>query len=101
MAAIVVGPGFDLVAFRRYLVERLPDYARPLLLRIRDEIETTPTFKPKARRLAQQGYDPAVVGDPIYVDDPVRRAFVRLDQDGYLRIQAGPVRSDRAESPAR
>jgi fatty-acyl-CoA synthase len=98
MAAIVVGPGFDLVAFRRCLVERLPDYARPLFLRIRDEIETTSTFKPKAKRLAQEGYDPVVVGDPVYVDDPGRRAFVRLDRDGFLRIQAGPVRPDRAAS---
>jgi fatty-acyl-CoA synthase len=98
MAAIVVGPGFDLVAFRRCLVERLPDYARPLFVRIRDEIETTATFKPKARDLSREGYDPTVGGDSVYVDDPVRRAFVRLDEDGYRRIHTGPAHPERAES---
>ena len=40
MAAVVVSQDFDLAAFRQHLAERLPEYARPLFLRIRGEIET-------------------------------------------------------------
>ncbi|MBO0722402.1 MAG: long-chain-acyl-CoA synthetase, partial [Blastocatellia bacterium] len=45
MAALVVDPDFDLATFRRCLAERLPRYARPLFIRICQQIETTTTFK--------------------------------------------------------
>ena len=47
MAAIVAAPDLDLAAFREHLVKRLPDYARPVFLRIRTDIEVTATFKQK------------------------------------------------------
>src|SRR3981189_760089 len=39
MATIVTDDGLDLTAFRAHLVERLPDYARPVFVRVRDELE--------------------------------------------------------------
>ena len=42
MAAIVCIPGLDLAALRAHLAVRLPDYARPVFLRIRDEIDVPP-----------------------------------------------------------
>ena len=65
MAAIVVSQDFDLIAFGQHLVERLPEYARPLFLRILDQIETTATFKPKKQDLSREGYDPTVTADAV------------------------------------
>ena len=92
MAAIVVSEDFDLVAFRQHLAERLPEYARPLFLRIRGEIEMTATFKPKKQDLSREGYDPNITADVIYFDDRVRQAFVKLDAVLYERLQTGNVR---------
>lgn len=92
MAAITVAEDFDLAVFRRHLVERLPDYARPLFLRICGAIETTATFKPKKQQLAREAYDPDLTADPIYFDDRARGAFVILDAALYDRIQHGELR---------
>jgi fatty-acyl-CoA synthase len=92
MAAMVVSQDFDLCAFRQHLAERLPEYARPLFLRIRSQIETTDTFKPKKQDLSREGYDPTVTEDAIYFDDRDLQAFVKLDRALYERIQKGDVR---------
>ena len=92
MAAIVIGRDFDLAAFRRHLAAHLPEYARPLFLRIRGEIEMTATFRPKKVNLVREGYDPANVSDDLYFDDRVRGAFVKLDAALYERIRSRDVR---------
>ena len=92
MAAVVVSEDFGLVAFRQYLAERLPEYARPLFLRIRGEIEMTATFKPKKQDLSREGYDPTITADAIYFDDRISQAFVKLDTAVYERLQTGNVR---------
>jgi fatty-acyl-CoA synthase len=92
MAAIVVSHDFDLIAFRQHLAERLPEYARPLFLRILSELETTATFKPKKQGLSREGYDPTATVHTIYFDDRARQAFVKLDAALYKRIRTGDVR---------
>src|SRR5215831_3880174 len=92
MAAIVANQDFDLVKLRERLVVHLPEYARPLFLRICEALEITGTFKLKKQRLAGEGYDPALITDPIYFDDRVRDAFVRLDTALYQRIRSGNAR---------
>jgi fatty-acyl-CoA synthase len=92
MAAIVGDGAVDLAALRAHLAAHLPEYARPLFLRVRNEIEVTATFKHKKHDLMREGYDPAGTTDPIYFDDRARRAFVPLDQALFDRIQAGQLR---------
>jgi fatty-acyl-CoA synthase len=92
MAAVVVSEDFGLVAFWQHLAERLPEYTRPLFLRIRGEIEMTATFKPKKQDLSREGYDPAVTADVIYFNDRVHQSFVKLDAVLYERLQTGNVR---------
>jgi fatty-acyl-CoA synthase len=87
MAMLVTDGDLDFTAFWRHLIARLPDYAVPLFLRIRSEIEATTTFKYAKTGLLHQGYDPVATGDVIYFNDKERRAFVRLDQELYDRIQ--------------
>jgi fatty-acyl-CoA synthase len=92
MAALVCDGGCDLAALRARLVERLPDYARPVFLRIRGEIDVTATFKQKKIDLVRDGFDPSKTDDPIYFNDAQANAFVRLDKGLYDSIQAGQVR---------
>ena len=92
MAAIVTQPPFDLAAFRAHLADRLPDYAQPVFLRLRSNMEITTTFKTKKIDLVKQGFDPATIDDPIYFNDPAVKAFVQLDAPLYERIRKGQVR---------
>jgi fatty-acyl-CoA synthase len=92
MAAIVGTGAVDLVALRAHIVAELPDYAHPLFLRVRKEIETTATFKHKKNDLMREGYDPAGAADPIYFNDRRQGAFVPLDRSLYERIHAGQLR---------
>jgi fatty-acyl-CoA synthase len=92
MAALVVKPDFDLKAFHDHLAKRLPDYARPVFMRIRHAIEVTTTFKQKKLDLVKQGFDPAAISDPIYFNDHAGNAFVHLDAALYQQICSGQVR---------
>jgi fatty-acyl-CoA synthase len=92
MAAIVTEGNFDLAALRAHLVAHLPEYARPLFLRIKTEIDVTGTFKQKKVDLVKQGFDPTTTGDPIYFNDAASQAFMRLDEPLYARIQDRQVR---------
>jgi len=92
MAAILAADGFDLVALRRHLVERLPDYARPLFLRICESIAVTGTFKPRKQSLVADGFDPAATIDRLYFDDRATGAFVPLDAALYRRIERHELR---------
>jgi fatty-acyl-CoA synthase len=92
MATLVTDHEFDLPAFRAHLTRRLPHYARPLFLRIRNEIEVTGTFKYTKTDLVRQGYDPSATADVLYFNHPEQQAFVRLDKALYDRIQVGAIR---------
>ena len=92
MAALVADRPLDLAAFRRHLIDRLPSYARPLFLRLQDDIEVTGTFKYSKADLVRQGYDPATITDTIYFDNPESQEFHRLDEALYDRIQGGQIR---------
>jgi fatty-acyl-CoA synthase len=92
MAAIVCAPGLDLAALHAYVAARLPDYARPLFLRVCETIEVTATFKQKKIGLAREGFDPAEIADEMFFDDPRVKAYVRLDRELYREIVSGAVK---------
>jgi fatty-acyl-CoA synthase len=92
MAAVITSHDFDMAAFRQHVAVRLPEYAHPLFLRIREEIEMTSTFKPKKLDLAREGYDPAVTADAIYFNDRASQSFVKVDAVLYERLQTGNLR---------
>ena len=92
MAAVVVGQDFDLAACWRIIAAKLPDYARPLFLRICGEIESTTTFRPMKYALGREGYDPTLVSDPVYWNDRERQAFVPLDAALHERLRSGSFR---------
>jgi fatty-acyl-CoA synthase len=92
MAALVVSHEFDLGALHRAVAERLPSYARPVFVRLLPTLETTGTFKPRKQELARAGIDPAVIGDPLYFDDPKNGGYRRLDREAHAAIAAGRIR---------
>jgi fatty-acyl-CoA synthase len=92
MAAISIDESFDLREFRARLSRSLADYARPLFLRIRDEIAVTGTFKPDRRELVREGYNPAEITDLMYFDDRFNGTYIVLDSILYRKIISGGVR---------
>jgi fatty-acyl-CoA synthase len=92
MAALVVDGDIDLKTFRKHLMDRLPEYARPLFLRIREEMDVTGTFKQRKLDLVREGFDPSASRDAIFFDDAQAGSFVRLEKSLYDRIVAGAVR---------
>jgi fatty-acyl-CoA synthase len=92
MAAIVCRDSCDLKALHDYLAKNLPDYARPLFLRIQTAIDVTGTFKQKKVDLVEEGFDPTRIKDPIYFNDPRAHAFVALDPTLHKRIESGEMR---------
>ena len=92
MAAIVAKDNLNLTALHDYIAQQLPEYARPVFLRIRKDNDVTSTFKPKKINLVKDGFDPGRTADPVYFNDPQRKAFVRLDPALYERINSGELR---------
>ena len=65
--ATIVSPDIpDLRRLREHLVNQLPDYARPVFLRVTHNIEATATFKQSKSTLKSKGYDPSSTRDPIF-----------------------------------
>jgi len=91
MALIVPGTELDLAAFRSHLCDRLPEYAHPLFLRLRQQLATTATFKYTKHNLVREGFHPAAA-DAVYFNDRQAGAFVPLDADLYQRLQTGRLR---------
>ncbi|MDB6090475.1 MAG: long-chain-acyl-CoA synthetase [Gammaproteobacteria bacterium] len=92
MAALVINTKFDLGTFRQHLATRLPDYARPLFLRLVPSIDITGTFKLRKQDLALQGYDPDQIADDLYLDDKRCQGYVRLDTALAAHLRTGKLR---------
>ncbi|MDR3462920.1 MAG: long-chain-acyl-CoA synthetase [Beijerinckiaceae bacterium] len=92
MAAVVADPSIDLTALHAHLQQNLPAFARPLFLRLRGQMAVTGTFKHQKQALIGEGYDPATVADPLYLNDTERCAFVALDAALHSKIATGSPR---------
>jgi fatty-acyl-CoA synthase len=92
MAALTAAEGLDLAALHAHLEERLPAYARPLFLRIVDELSTTETFKLRKQDLIEEGYDPDRASGRLFVEDAAAGGYVALDQAMFGKIAGSAVR---------
>ncbi|NXI74537.1 S27A3 protein, partial [Anseranas semipalmata] len=120
MAALVLRPGcrLDGPGLYRHMEELLPPYARPRFLRLQvtgyrgggrgahgdgggpstslsprqERLEVTETFKQRKVRLAQEGFDPARVPDPLFLLDEATKAYVPLGPALWEDVIAGRVR---------
>jgi fatty-acyl-CoA synthase len=92
MIAIVAAERPDMKALRAHVVQSLPDYARPLFVRLKRELDITGTFKQRKVDLAKEGFDPSATKDELYFHHPVEGAYVPLDAALYAKIQSGSFR---------
>jgi fatty-acyl-CoA synthase len=91
MVSLVVGPDFDLKVFGAGVDERLAAYARPVFVRVQPQIETTGTFKYRKVDLVAEGFDPAIIRQPLYIRDP-DKGYVKLTRPLFAKVQAGDLR---------
>ena len=89
MAALALDGEMDFQAFFAHAEASLPAYARPSFLRIQREIDATSTFKQRKTDLVREGFDPSLIGDPLYVLDMERRSYIPLDAELYRNIIEG------------
>jgi fatty-acyl-CoA synthase len=92
MAAICAGADLNLADLHARLGAALPDYARPVFLRLCDEIDATGTFKPIKARLVREGCDPRLVSDPLFFNDRRSGRFAPLDPATYEQLEQAAIR---------
>ena len=75
---------FDWDGFSDYVESSLPKYARPLFIRIIQEMDTTGTFKLKKNDLRNEAFDIGKVTDTVYCLKPNSSNYEALD-DAWLQ----------------
>lgn len=94
MATIVMQPGeaFNGPLMARELLQALPAYAVPLFVRIVKTQDTTSTFKIHKVELKRQGFDPAAIKEPQFVQLDRNRGYEALSTKTYSRILRGALK---------
>ena len=94
MAAIhyTQGARFDPAATARELQRRLPAYAVPRFIRLVKSHAQTATFKIRKVDLKREGFDPALITDPLWVLLDSKRGYEKLDARLARKIADGSVR---------
>ena len=88
MAALVLEEGeqFDLGSISEHVKRALPPYARPVFLRVLQEMQVTGTYKLVKGELREQGYDLDRVDGALYVMKPREEDYTELTQEFYREI---------------
>ena len=92
MAAVVTDERFDLTDLKTRLAARLPAYACPVFIRICPALDITETFKQKKQELVREGFDPLVVGDPLFFKDAISGDYRKIDAAVHAGILDGTIR---------
>lgn len=97
MAAIVFRDGLtsqtiDLESLSAHINNNLPGYARPLFIRIIEDLPTTTTHKLQKNELKNQAFHLAQVAEELLVLDPETQSYRKLDSDFYDRVMRREVR---------
>ncbi|XP_032437651.1 long-chain fatty acid transport protein 2 [Xiphophorus hellerii] len=94
MAAVTLKEGetFDSAAVYKQVVSYLPAYARPRFLRVQPSLEMTGTFKMRKVKLVEDGFNPALISDPLYFLDPDQKTYVPLTEEIHGAIAAGKMK---------
>lgn len=57
-----------------------------------ESLATTETFKQQKVRMAEEGFDPSTLSDPLYVLDQAAGAYLPLTPTRYSALLAGDLR---------
>ncbi len=91
MAAISLKPGFSFEGglLAQHLRTRLPAYAVPVFIRIREEQDTTGTFKYQKSQLKKDGFSPETLKDPVYALLDGGSSYEPLTQAAHAELLSG------------
>ncbi|MBZ0253011.1 MAG: long-chain-acyl-CoA synthetase, partial [Candidatus Methylomirabilis sp.] len=90
MAALTVGPEFDLDAFAKFACEKLPNFQRPHFLRVlKGDMRITGTFKHQKVDYRNEGFDPRRIQDPLYFLQDGK--YHPIDLDLYKKVEVGDL----------
>ncbi|XP_061825737.1 long-chain fatty acid transport protein 2 isoform X1 [Nerophis lumbriciformis] len=94
MAAVTLkeGQDFDCDDAYKVLHTHLPSYARPRFIRIQPCLEITGTFKMKKNRLVNDGFNPALIREPLYYLHASKLTFVPMTTEIYRAITSGTIK---------
>lgn len=76
----------------RSLEKSLASYARPLFIRLTEDVEHTGSFKAKKNTLMEEAYNIEIVQDPVYFYSLKEKAYKLLDKNTYDAIQNGKLK---------
>jgi citronellyl-CoA synthetase len=76
----------DLASLSKHITTNLPSYARPLFIRVLQELPTTTTHKLQKNELRAQAYHLDKVEDDLLVLKPGEPCYSRLDTDFYDKV---------------
>jgi citronellyl-CoA synthetase len=83
----------DWKGLARHVDELLAPYARPVFVRVHQDLDTTATFKLRKTELREAGFDPAnAEGDAVYVRRPGSDAYEPLEGAFLEEVRAGTAR---------
>ncbi|XP_063172348.1 long-chain fatty acid transport protein 4 [Candoia aspera] len=82
----------DLERFAAEMKKALPAYARPVFLRLLEEVHKTSTFKFQKVDLRKEGYDLRVVKDRLFYLEPGEYRYFPLDKEVFEKIQSGQAK---------
>ncbi|MBV1877812.1 MAG: long-chain-acyl-CoA synthetase [Pseudomonadales bacterium] len=96
MAAIVLNDNkpaqtLDLQALTDHIKSNLPSYARPIFIRVLENLPTTTTHKLQKNDLREHAFHLDKVDDMIFVTKPGEPCYSRLDNEFYNQIMQGKV----------
>ncbi len=94
MVALTLKPDtrLDGKKLARALTAELPAYAVPLFLRVREQQETTGTFKYRKVELKNEGFDPDKVTEPLYVLLDSKKGYEPLTREILAGIESGTIK---------
>ncbi|TRY89276.1 hypothetical protein DNTS_014788, partial [Danionella cerebrum] len=75
-----------------HVTSYLPSYARPRFIRIQKCLALTGTFKQLKGKLVEEGFDPSVITEPLFVLDEALKTYRPLSHDTYESILHGQFR---------
>ncbi|AWP01345.1 Solute carrier family 27 member 2 [Scophthalmus maximus] len=79
---------FDAKATYQHVKNYLPSYARPRFIRIQDALAVTGTFKQLKGKLAEEGFNPAVITDALFFLED-NEGYVPMTPEIYTSITEG------------
>ena len=75
-----------------HINNRMPPHARPIFIRICQELDTTVNLKQLNKHLQEEGFDPSKIADPLYFLDPQQDQYIPLTPAIYQLLLDEKIR---------